>query len=358
MKSFIYMIIFLVLFQIGLPLIYPSAHVIGYRVDYQTVRDNLYMYDAVLEQIRKEVRAHPEKEVVILLGDSVAYSGPVSSDESIGYYLKSMTENEEEPPLIYNLALPSFQAGDIYTMLLKLEEYGIPREHVAINVRYAGFTRRDPGAAIVFWLKDELRRLDPRAFERSLPQLVATGYRPPETALEKIQDFFVNRVYPRIAMYRYKEFVKQDILRFVPGNPEKSDTLGDPRPWYEKPKLPELLKQRQYTDAMRDEPFDMTESSLQIYFLEKIIDLQRGKQTLFFLTGVNTELMERYVTKPGYQANLKSIDAYFAGKPVQYVNLHGRIPNDLFTDHTHFTSEGYRQIADAVWKLMSKGGNR
>jgi lysophospholipase L1-like esterase len=46
---------------------------------------------------------------------------------------------------------------------------------------------------------------------------------------------------------------------------------------------------------------------------------------------------------------LKAIDNYFAQAQVKYIDLEGKLDDSLFTDHTHFTAEGYKAMAALLW---------
>jgi lysophospholipase L1-like esterase len=97
----------------------------------------------------------------------------------------------------------------------------------------------------------------------------------------------------------------------------------------------------------------MTEYNPDIYFIEKILKHQQGKETVVVLNGANQTLLKQYVDKPGYQANMKAIDSYFHQKHVKYLNLEGKIADSLFTDHTHFIAEGYKTMAALLWSYYA-----
>jgi hypothetical protein len=82
--------------------------------------------------------------------------------------------------------------------------------------------------------------------------------------------------------------------------------------------------------------------------MDKIMEHQKNKKTLVVLTGTNQTLLKSYIEKPGYKANLASIDSYFGSKPVQYLNLEEVIPDTQFTDHTHLIPDGYRMLSEIV----------
>ncbi|KJS19441.1 MAG: hypothetical protein VR72_18490 [Clostridiaceae bacterium BRH_c20a] len=165
MRTFKYVLIYLLIIQFALYYIVPLDMVYGYRMDYELVKNNIHNIDTILEQISKEVKNKDLKEYVIILGDSVAFSGPGDSQQSIGYYLEEINreKNGENATRFFNLSMPAMQVGDIYTMLLKLDKYGISTDNVILNITYAGFVKRDPDPPIVFWFRDNLKNMDQEA---------------------------------------------------------------------------------------------------------------------------------------------------------------------------------------------------
>ena len=113
-------------------------------MNYDMVKNRTTNIDAVLEQVKLIIEKEHLKDYIVILGDSVAYSSPGSSNSSLAYYLNEMAKKEGKHFLVLNLAMPAMQTGDIYTMLLKMKQHGISNDHVIINVTYAGFVKRAP----------------------------------------------------------------------------------------------------------------------------------------------------------------------------------------------------------------------
>ncbi|MEN6326852.1 MAG: hypothetical protein ABFD18_11685, partial [Syntrophomonas sp.] len=229
----------------------------------------------------------------------------------------------------------------------------ISTQTIIINVIYAGFIERQPAPAIVFWLKDDLRKMDYQTFQHIKPQLITNGY----SEKQELNQLTRNYIETHLDLFRYRAIIKSNLnkqyqsLRY---GKLTDDSIGDARPWYEKKELPGILKQPEYQQGFSSQPFDMTEHNPQIYFLNKIIDHQQGSNTLIFLAGVNDTLMKDQVIDPDYQKNLALIDNYFSGQPVQYLNCQGRINPQYFTDHIHLTSDGYRQLAKILWNSFNR----
>ncbi|MEN6462239.1 MAG: hypothetical protein ABFC94_12825 [Syntrophomonas sp.] len=354
MKTLKYVFVYLLIIELGLNFYQPVNTAYGYRMDYSIVKDNLDNIDIILQKISKEVHSNKKDDYIIILGDSVAFSGPGPSSQSIGYYMQQLANDSPgDIKKIYNLSMPAMQTGDIYTMLLKLDKYGISTQNIIINIIYAGFIERKPAPAIVFWLKDDLRKMDYQTFQHIKPQLLANGYQ----EKQEFNQLTRNYIETHLALFRYRAIIKTNLnnhyqsLRY--GKPT-DDSIGDARPWYKKKELPGILKQPEYQQVFSSQPFDMTENNPQIYFMNKIIDHQQGSNTLVFLAGVNDTLMKDQVIDPDYQKNLALIDNYFAGQPMQYLNCQGRIDPQYFTDHIHLTSDGYRQLAKILWNSFNR----
>lgn len=338
-------LIYMLIVQTVLPGWAKLDLVYQYRIKYDFILNETANLDVVLEKIAAEIKREKLQDYIIILGDSVAYSGPGPSSQSLAYYMQDMARKKGVPGLrVYNLAAPAMQAGDIYTMLLKLERLGISNDHLIINLIYAGFVQRQPDPPAVFWLQKDLEKLDPKAYRAVLPQLQANGHKKDESLTERVHSYLVSH----LNIYRYRYFLRQDLTRhyyLARRIPLPSDALGDARLWTEKPDLDKLLEQQEYKKGFSAEAFDMSEKNPQIFFLNKIITRQKNKQTLVFLAGINDVLLKQQVRQPGYIKNLELIDRYFTGKDVSYMNLQGKIDASLFSDHVHLTADGYRELS-------------
>jgi hypothetical protein len=353
LRTFKYVLIYLLIIQFALYYIVPLDMVYGYRMDYDLVKDNIHNIDTVLEQISKEIKQKGLEDYIIILGDSVAFSGPGDSEQSIGFYLQSFFEKEYggKARRVFNLSMPAMQSGDIYTMLLKLDKHGISTENLIFNVTYAGFVKRNPDPPSVFWLKDDLKNLDRQSFEFVQENLTANDYSPSNSNyISYMRGFLKNDVLPRLSLFQYKDFIKEALT-----DKKVSDALGDARVWSEKEGLRELLEGEEYQKGFSPEPFDMSVANPQVYFLDKILEHQFGKNTLVFLAATNEELMGEEVNKTGYRENLQRIDDYFQGKQVEFINLQGKIDESHFSDHIHLTAEGHRWLAERLYKRVASG---
>jgi hypothetical protein len=356
MRSFKYVIVYLVIIQLVLPFLIPLNWVYNYRMDYEIVKNRIEDLDGVLEQISRKIKKQGEKNYLVILGDSVAYSGPGQPEQSISYYLSEIATREGKKLPVYNLALPAMQTGDIYTVLLKLEEYGIRTDNLIINLVYSGFVERNPDPPSVFWLERELKRLDPVAYSQVADNLAANkgpkkGLKQTFVGWEKGLSSFL---YRRLSLLRYKDYLFSALVSIFQQNRPEDPYAG--KPWFEKEFLWDLLKQPEYQKGFSDRELVMEENNPQIYFLNRIISRQEDKTTLIFLAPVNSALMQDNVNKPGYRKNLQLIDHFFADKPVAYLNLHDAVSQELFSDHVHLIPEGYSYLSDLLWEKIEELG--
>ncbi|MHB0884759.1 MAG: hypothetical protein ACYC41_02585 [Bacillota bacterium] len=347
MRALAYTLIYLLVIQLVLGLVVPVGLVYHYRLDFNVVKNSPAAdYDVVLDQVGREIKREKLTDYLVILGDSVGYSGPGGSEQSLGYYLEDISKAQGRPMRVFNLSMPAMQAGDIYTADLKLREHGISDRHVAVNFIYGGFVARNPDPPAATWFQDDLRRLDPEAYAYAVPSLKANGRIKPSG----YADWFRRVIYPRVPILRYRDFLRAAIDRHIPGS--GPDEVADTRPWSDKPGLPQLLQAHEYQRLFDDTPFVMDESNPQVYFFDRLIARAQadGSDLTFFQTPANPELMKANVAKPGYAANLRRITEYFAAKPTRFIDLEGQISPRLFADHLHLVPEGYRQMAGLLWQ--------
>lgn len=353
MKSFKYILVYLLVIELVLDLFNPSSAAYSCRLDYPIIKDNPSNIDIVLENINREIQSQNLTNYIIILGDSVAFSGPGPSSESLGYYMQQLSNKTDSKTKLYNLSMPAMQTGDIYTMLLKLDEYHISTQHVILNIIYAGFAERTPDPPAVFWLQDDLQKLDYSSFKQANRNDGSSAKKQWTQVVRKSME-------NNLALFKYRDIIKSGINKkyhYLRYGTVLDDSLGDSRPWYYKKDLPQLLATPEYQRDFSAKPFDMSKNNSQIYFINKIAEHQKNCHTLIFLAGTNDKLMNKEVLNPGYQDNLAKIDRYLASLPIQYLNCQGMIDANYFTDHVHLTGEGYRQLAKILWDTYNQGDN-
>lgn len=364
MKAVKYVIVYLIAVQLLLPYAFSLPDVYHNRMNYTLMLDNNNMHDidAVLQQVKRDIGRSGRNDYIIMLGDSVFYGSPGNSDQPVNVFL----QQKPGAPTIYNLSFPAMQLGDYYTMLLKLDRFGIPTNRVMFNIRYASFIPRDPNPRAVFWLAEDLRKLDPEAYRHVLPQLTAADFEKPGNPYEYFQRTLHEDWLPRLSLMQYKDYFRHNLnnwwLTTVRRQQLPDDALDDSRAWYIKREwqksiginYDEFLSDPQLVASFTDQPFDLSETNWDVYFLNKIIAHRLGKQTWVILSGTNHDLMKDAVAKPGYRTNLDAIDRMMAGQAVTYVNLEGVMAGDYFSDHTHFTPEGNARLADLLWPYLQQ----
>ena len=171
-KVIFYCIIYLIVLQFIISAFSPSKLIYNNRLNYDLVKDRPTNIEAVLNEIKTTIVNEKLEDYVVILGDSVSYSSPDPSNTSIGYYLNETAKKEGKNFRIFNLAMPSMQVGGIYTLLLKMDQYGISRDNVIINVLYAGFVNK-LDTPPVFWLRDQLKDIDPATYYEAMLKKMA-----------------------------------------------------------------------------------------------------------------------------------------------------------------------------------------
>ncbi len=356
-KVSICIIIYTILIQIFLSYLVSDRVVYQYRMNYDLVKDRVTNIEAVLEKIKHQIDSQQLKEYYVILGDSVAFSNPGPADKSLVVFLEKLASEQGKDIHVFNLALPAMQTGDVYTMMLKMMEYDISLENVIINLTYAGFVARNPDPPIVFWLDKQLNSVDSTTYTQISEHLVKNN-RGVEKGIKGYKQTINDFLYSKISLFKYKDYTRVWVKQIYSDIKGRIDMTADIQPWYTKDYLSEILKQPMYTNTFSDKPFVMDENNLNIYFLNKIFNLQRGKNTLFFLSAMNDEFLKEFVEKSGYQENMKSINTYMLEGSekygFEYVDYNGKIEYALFSDHIHLIPKGYEYLAEQLWDRVSK----
>lgn len=342
-----WVLILLLLLQVSLARVIPSQWIYNYRVDFETVKGDVALgMRRAVELIAREVRQDPTRDYVILLGDSIAYSGPGAPTQTIAYYLEEWSKAEGHPWRVYNLGEPAMKAGDLYALLLLLKEHEIPLKRVVLDLTYFQFFPHPPGESWVRWMGDDLRRLDPVAWQE------AHGAENPRPS---VGERIASALLQHLTLYRYRDLIRTRLLTAT--RLLESQEVLDVRPWTEKPYLHELMKEPIYQRYVDPTPFPMDRSNPGAVLMQRFLGQAREAQLLAFFSPVNQGLMAPWVNAPGYRANLARIDAFFAPEGARYINWESAFPSALFTDHVHLTPDGYRLLATLIGKrLLGKSG--
>jgi hypothetical protein len=299
--------------------------------------------DTTLKTIKKIINKENLKNYIIILGDSVAYSNPCPPENSIGYYMNSISKNEGKNIRIFNLAAPSMMIGDIYTMLKLLEKYDISTQNLIVDFCYWEFGVKNP----VFWLTNHIKDLEPEIYKTVvLPRQKGKG-----NLWSNIKWRIISNLNSNISLLEYREFITFNLKKKV--NYFLHEATPTVSPWYKKSSLPSIMKNPENKWFYSDNPYTFDKKNPDIYFLDKIIEMQKGKNTVFFLSAMNEKLLGDGASKLGYIQNMNKIDAYFGSKNVKFVNYNKKIDYNLFTDHVHLIPQGYKFLAGDLWKRIN-----
>lgn len=339
-RTFAYLLTFLVIINLSVNHLIPTNWFYHHRVDYTTAKNSMERgLGLTMDRMASEIKQNPSQDYVILLGNSVMYSGPGGPEQSIGYYLEEWSREQGHPLRVYNLAEPGNVNADVYATILMLKEHGIPLKRVVVNQVYADFVPLEPNVPGFAWLGDPLRRLDPETWQ------MVRGNPGPDDSMSWITRFR-EAVMGWMPLWRDRNILRAQVEQRL--HLKTSAEVMDVRPWTEKPWLANLMKEPTYRRFVDPKPFDMTPENPTILLLNRMVAATEGADVLFFFAPVNRGLLAQDVERPEYQANLKRVDDWFATQPIRYVNFANSIPSDLFTDHVHLTPEGYEQLARLI----------
>ncbi|WDV46777.1 hypothetical protein PV797_03550 [Clostridiaceae bacterium M8S5] len=346
-KSLLFILLLFIVFQIAYPHLFDLSDVYSQRVNYDIFKDNVSCIETVLDKISEDINTNNYNNYIIILGDSVAYSSPGNDTESIGYYMNEIIKNNNDYDKVYNLAIPSMQMGDIYVLLNMIHSHDISTNNLIVNVIYPGFINCVPYNTPVFWMKDYLREIDKHTYDKVYSEFYPNI---DESAKDYTLSSITHYLKTNVTILKYKDYFKHKIeSAFISKIPKASQA------WTEKPFLYDLIKTNDYEYIYTDKLFAFNESTPQIYFLEKIIDMQKGKNTLFFLASMNEKLLGDSVHAKGYVTNMNNIDAYFNEKAdIKYINYNKKIDFNLFSDHIHLLPEGYKFLASDLYQKISE----
>ena len=344
-KVILYFIVYMILVQMFLPVMVDSSIIYDYRIEYDLIKNRHENIGIALEQISRIIREEELDDYIVLVGDSVMYSSPGTQNQSIGFYMERILQEDDKNIGIFNLSIPSNQVGDIYAILLLMDEYNISRNHVVIDILYQGFVGRNPYPAPIFWFADVLREKEFEAYNHCLDLEVMND----KISLDdekRMVDELKESIYNKMSLMKYKDIMKASFLKKINGI--NSSMSIDGKSWEEKEFLVGMLEEPTMYRIFSTKEFDMTENNYQIYFLEKIMKLQEGKNTLFYMHPANRTLLDKVMETPGYDGNLDLVREYFDSREAEYCDMTGFIESGLYSDHLHLIPEGYEHMAEVL----------
>ncbi|SHJ01572.1 hypothetical protein SAMN02745751_01551 [Dethiosulfatibacter aminovorans DSM 17477] len=347
-KVILYFIFYMILVQMFLPEMVDSSIIYDYRIEYDLIKNKHENIRIALEQIGRAISEEEVDDYIVLVGDSVMYSSPGTRTQSIGYYMEKILQEDGRNIGVFNLSIPSNQIGDIYAILLLMDDYNISRDNVVIDILYQGFVGRNPYPAPVFWFADILEEKDLEAYNHCY-DLEVMNDKISSVGEKRIVDELKKSIFNKMSIMKYKDIMKAGFVKKFNGIDQSLSSEGES--WEEKDFLVGMLDEPTMYRIFSTKEFDMTEKNYQIYFLEKIMKLQEGKNTLFFMHPANKALLDKVKETPGYDDNLELVQEYFDSRDAEYYDMTGFIENNKYSDHLHLIPEGYRILAEELVEI-------
>jgi len=341
-KLFLFLAVFYLLTQLSLIFLLPQGTVYNDRLNYDVFKDNVHAIEPTVKAIKATIDKQDLKEYIIFVGDSVGYGTPCPPDKTMSSYMNLLAAGENSKVRVFNLGIPSSMFGDFYTVLLLLDKYGISTENLILNFSYWEINAKTPA----YWLKHYLKDLDRNSYDT----MVSRGHIKQESPLAAAKAELHHRLNNYFAAIGYSGFISNKI---------KSDTnslLNQPKSeimvWSKKNKLPRTLNLPENRWYYSDKAFNLGESSPQIYFLNKIAEHQKKKNTLYFMNAMNDKLLNGATEKPGFKSNLSDIARCFRDRKLNYIDYNKKVKYEYFSDHVHLLPEGYEFMAQDLWKKI------
>lgn len=234
--------------------------------------------------------------------------------------------------------------GDLYTILLLLDKYSVDTKNLILNFSYWELATKNP----TYWFKHYLKELDSSSYEK----MVETKAISRDSLWDNMKSEIYHLANKNIKILGYSQFVTNKIKTL------SGTFLNESQPvlavWSTKSELPSVLGKPENKWYFSDKKFNLTETSSQVYFLEKIIEFQRGKNSIFILNAMNDKLLPSSISEQGFRDNITAIEKYFYEKNLNLVNYNGKIDYTYFSDHVHLLPEGYKFIANDLINRIDK----
>lgn len=343
-KAIIFLIIFLISTEVIFAYAFPARYVYNQRINYDVFKDNVYSIELAVKAIKQTISRDKINNYYIFIGDSVGYGTPCPPDKTISSYLNAISKKEGKDIRFFNLALPSTMFGDYYTILLLLQKHGVSIENVILNFSYWEINAKTP----TYWFNHYLKELDNDSYN----EMVEAGAIKEDSLCKKIKSEIYHFANKNIGIIGNSGFVTNKI-KSVSNNllRESKPTLSV---WSSKADLINAMTKPENKWYFSDKKFNLNESSVQIYFINKIIELQKGKNITFILNAVNNQLLKSETAKQGYKDNLNAIEKLFDDKNAKLINYNNKVDYKLFSDHVHLLPDGYSFIAQDLWIKIDK----
>lgn len=343
-KSVIFLIIFLLSTEIIFAYVFPARYVYNQRINYDVFKDNVYSIELAVKSIKQTISREKIKNYYIFIGDSVGYGTPCPPEKTISSYLNIISKKEHKDIRFFNLALPSTMFGDFYTVLLLLEKYDVSIDNVILNFSYWEINAKTP----TYWFKHYLKELDSNSYNK----MVELGAIKEDSLWKSTKAEIYHFANKNIGIIGNSGFITNKIKSIT------NSLLKESKPalsvWSSKTDLKKAMSKPENRWYFSDKKFNLTENSVQIYFINKIIELQKDKNIIFILNATNNKLLEDETSKQGYQDNINAIEKLFNDKNANFLNYNNKVDYKLFSDHVHLLPDGYSFIAQDLWNKIDK----
>jgi hypothetical protein len=344
-KLIIFFALFFAISQLFFYFLFPRSYIYNNRLNYDVFKDNVYSIDATVKAIKSTIKKDKLKNYIIMVGDSVGYGTPCPPENTMSAYMNEIAKKENSDIRVFNIGVPSTMFGDFYTIIKLLNSYDISTHNLIINFSYWEINAKTP----TYWFRHYLKELD----NESYTKMVELGHIKELSTLQNIKSEIYHFANKNVDIIGYSSFITNKI---------KCDTnaiLGQPttelKVWSEKSqRLTKTLNLPENRWYYSDKTFNLSESSPQIYFLNKITELQKGKNTLFFLNAMNDEILAGATEKEGFKNNLAAIGKCFSDRGLNFIDYNKKVDYKYFSDFVHLLPDGYKFMAQDLWHRIQK----
>ena len=343
-KLLIFLAFFYISTQLLLYFLLPSDYVYNNRLNYDVFKDNVYSIDATVKAIKSTIEKDKLENYIIFVGDSVGYGTPCPPDKTISAYMNEIAKREHSKMRVFNICIPSTMLGDFYTVIKLLNSYDISTQNLILNFSYWEMSAKGP----TYWFKHYLKDLDYESYQA----MIKGGHIKEASIWQNMKDEIYHFSNKNISMIGYSGFITNKIKT------ETNTLLGQDsavlKVWSLKPSLKKTIEIPENRWYFSDKPFNLGESSPQIYFLNKIAEVQKDKNTIYFMNAMNDELLAGATEKEGFKNNVKGIRKCFEERGLNFIDYNKKVNYDYFSDHVHLLPVGYEFLAEDLWIRIQK----
>jgi len=347
-KLIIFFAVFYTITQLFFSFVFPSRYIYYNRLNYDVFKDNVYTIEATVKAMKSTIEKDKLENYIIFIGDSVGYGTPGPPEKTMSAYMNNIAKKEGSPIRVLNIGIPSTMFGDFYTIIKLLNKYDISTQNLIINFSYWEINAKTPA----YWFKHYLKELDYESYKK----MVETGAIKEESTWQNIKSELYHFANKNIDIIGYSGFISNKIKNKT--NIALDQPTSALKVWSNKKttliKTINLPENRWY---YTDKAFVLNDNSTQIYFLNKIAEIQKGKNTLFFLNAMNDELLAGATYKEGFQNNLTTISKCFSDRGLKFIDYNQKVDYTYFSDFVHLLPDGYKFMAEDLWKRIHAKGD-